>query len=440
MAYFKFKIDNSNTQSNGAIVDDYLRIIYNCMTGSHTSASTFGTLSNERTSAIVNADSVVVNDAAHRLTKHSGALWSNTTSPTSSTSVYNSKLGPQDAGNVTYMEFYKKHYMNTNIDGASPTNSSFAPYVKIRIGWSASTGWWVGITDSAGANTFPQGNAFSSAGYVGTPTSSLEVGDGTWGNTDTIEMWMGETHFAWATYHYTNGPPSATNINLGSNHFFYWGDLPYIDAIDGYHYDQNTGYYPGVMLNIGMGSHDVRVPNFACGTSDQVEYQIMRYGNVNGIGGYFNQSNAQSHNNYTYSNYGGVSYAQYKRTWPHPLTPVTQTRSEDGTGPLMIPVQYQPVPPQGRSTSTSALTSAGGGNASAQNFGDTRWGPMLNLYNIPDDFGNGPGDRVKVGGDYYRTAWTHKKGGNVNTILNASNLQTNVYALPEKSVVGPDEI
>ena len=62
MAYFKFKIDNSNTQSNGAIVDDYLRIIYNCMTGSHTSASTFGTLSNERTSAIVNADSVVVND------------------------------------------------------------------------------------------------------------------------------------------------------------------------------------------------------------------------------------------------------------------------------------------------------------------------------------------------------------------------------------------
>ena len=142
--------------------------------------------------------------------------------------------------------------MSSDINGASPTNSSFKPYVQIRIGWSSSTGWWVGIKDRNGANTFPTTSNFGSAGYIGTPTSSLEVGDGDWGNTDTLEMWMGETHFAWATHHYTNGPPSQSNINLGSNHFFYWGDLPYIDAIDGYHYDQNNGYYPGVMLNIGI--------------------------------------------------------------------------------------------------------------------------------------------------------------------------------------------
>lgn len=440
MAYFKFKVDNTNTDTNGAIVDDYIRIIYNCMTGSHTAASTFGSLSNERNGGYITADSVVVNDAAHRLTKHSGDLWNSNTSPTSSTSVYNLRTAPTDAGSATYFEFYKKHYMNSNISGASPTNASFAPYVKFRIGWSSSTGWWVGIADQNNANVFPQGNGFTSAGYIGTPTSSQEVGDGSWGNTDTIEMWMGETHFAWATHHYANGPPSSSNINLGSNQFFYWGDLPYIDAIDGYHYDQNSGYYPGVMLNIGMGAHDVRVPDVGPGNSDQVEYQIMRYGNVNGLGGYFSQTNGQSHNNYTYASYGGPSYAQYHRTWPHPLCPITQTQSEDGSGPLMIPVQYQPVPPQGRGTSTSTLTSAGGGYASAQNFGDTRWGPMLNLYNIPDDFGSGPGDRVKVGGDYYRTAWTHKKGGNYNTILNSDNRQTNVFALPEKSVVGPDEI
>lgn len=331
--------------------------------------------------------------------------------------------------------------MNRYISGASPTNASFDPWVKIRIGYSTSTGFWVGLMDRNNSNQLPiNGSNFGTGGFIGTPTSSLEVGDGQWGNTDTIEIWMGETHFAWATYHYTNGPPSASNINSGSNHFFYWGDFPYIDKIDGYHYDQTNGYYPGVMLNIGMGLHDVRVPDVAPGTSDQVEYQIARYKNVNGIGGYFNNPTGQSHLNYTHATYSGTSYAQYHRTWPHPLTPITQTQSEDGAGPLLIPVQYQPVPPAGRAQNNTVLSSAGGGPASAQNFGDTRWSPMLNLYNMPDDFGNGPGDRVKVGSDYYRTAWTHKKGNSQSTILDQYNRQTNVFALPEKSIPGPDEI
>ena len=442
MAYFKFKINNSSTDTSGNVFDDYMRIIYNCMAGYHTSSSTFGTLSNERSGGFNNSDSIVVNDSAHRQTKHSGALWSNSTSTGSSQeAVYHKAADPYGTSSYTFFEFYKRHYMNTHIGGASPTNSSFDPYVKIRIGYSTSTGFWVGIMDRNSANQQPiNGSNFGSGGYIGTPTSSLEVGDGVWGNADTLEMWMGETHFAWATYHYTNGPPSASNINQGSNHFFYWGDFPYIDKIDGYHYDQTNGYYPGVMLNIGMGQHDVRVPDVAPATNDQAEYQIKRYRNVNGIGGYFNDFTSKHHTNYTFSNYGGTSYAGFHRTWPHPLTPITQTQSEDGAGPLLIPVQYQPVPPFGRGANNTTMTSAGGGTASSQNFGDTRWSPMLNLYNLPDDFGNGPGDRVKVGGDYYRTAWTHKKGNSHNTILDASNRQTNVFALPEKSVVGPDEI
>ena len=442
MAYFKFKINNTSTDTNGVVMDDYMRIIYNCMAGGHTSSSTFGTLSNERTGGFNNSDSVVVNDSAHRQTKHNGALWSGSTSVGSSTNtVYHLGSAPYGTSSYCYFEFYKRHYMNTHIDGASPTNSSFDPYVKIRIGYSTSTGFWVGLMDRNGSNQLPlsSGN-FGTGGFIGTPTSSMEVGDGQWGNTDTLEMWMGETHFAWATHHYTNGPASSSNINLGSNQFFYWGDFPYIDKIDGYHYDQNTGYYPGVMLNIGMGQHDVRVPDVAPGTNDQAEYQIARYGNVNGIGGYFNNPSNQSHLNYTHASYGGTSYAQYHRTWPHPLTPITQTQSEDGAGPLLIPVQYQPVPPFGRGSNSVTLTSAGGGYSSAQSFGDTRWSPMLNLYNVPDDFGNGPGDRLKVGGDYYRTAWTHKKGNTPNGILDSNNRQTNVFALPEKSIPGPDEI
>jgi len=442
MAYFKFKINNTSTDQNGAIMDDYMRIIYNCMAGSHTSSSTFGTLSSERTGGFDNADSVVVNDSAHRQTKHTGALWSSsTTVGSATTSVYHAAAAPYGTSGYTYFEFYKRHYMNTHIDGASPTNASFDAYVKIRIGYSTSSGFWVGLMDRNGANQLPlsSGN-WGTGGHVGTPTSSLEVGDGYWGNTDTLELWMGETHFAWATYHYTNGPPSSNNINSGCNQFFYWGDFPYIDKIDGYHYDQLSGYYPGVMLNIGMGQHDVRVPDVGPATSDQAEYQIARYGNVNGIGGYFNNPSSQSHLNYTYSTYGNTSYAQYHRTWPHPLTPITQTQSEDGAGPLLIPVQYQPVPPIGRGANSTTLTNAGGGAASSQNFGDTRWSPMLNLYNLPDDFGSGPSDRVKVGGDYYRTAWTHKKGNSANSILDTNNRQTNVFALPEKSVVGPDEI
>ena len=442
MAYFKFKINNSSTDTSGNTMDDYMRIIYNCMAGNHTSSSTFGTLSSERTGGFDNSDSVVVNDSAHRQTKHSGALWSSSTSTGSSnTAVYHAAATPYGTSNYCHFEFYKRHYMNRYIDGASPTNASFDPYVKFRIGYSTSTGFWVGMMDRNGSNQQPiSGSNFGTGGYIGTPTSSLEVGDGQWGNTDTLEMWMGETHFAWATYHYTNGPPSASNVNLGSNQFFYWGDFPYIDKIDGYHFDQTNGYYPGVMLNIGMGQHDVRVPDVSPGTSDQCEYQIARYKNVNGIGGYFNNAVAQSHLNYTHSTYGGTSYAHFHRTWPHPLTPITQTQSEDGAGPLLIPVQYQPVPPTGRGQNSTNMTSAGGGISSSQNFGDTRWSPMLNLYNLPDDFGNGPGDRVKVGNDYYRTAWTHKKGNGYNTILDQYNRQTNVFALPEKSVPGPDEI
>lgn len=220
-----------------------------------------------------------------------------------------------------------------------------------------------------------------------------------------------------------------------------WSDFPYIDSIDGYHQDQYSIYYPGVMLNVGMGAHDVRVRDNAPGTSDYAEFQLLRYGKVNGIGGYWNSPAGQAHTNYVNHGHGGTSYAHMSRVWPSPLSSITGSPTVDGSGPIMVPVQYQGTPSYGYGTSnTTTLTQAGNGLASAQNFGDTRWGPMLGLYQMPDEFGSGPGDRVKVGSDYYRTAWTHKKGGSSTSFAQTANRTTNVYGMPEKSIVGPDAL
>ena len=443
MAYFRFKINNSNTSASGSQVKEAMYIIYNCMLGNHTSASTFGTLSSEgNENEWFNAgDSIVVNDSAHRQTKHTGTLFDSSTSTTSATGVYHVASAPYGTSSYAYFDFYKRHYMNYRISGTPSTYGNFESYVKFRIGWSSSTGWWIGMQDRNAGNTVPTTSNMGTGGYIGQPTSSLEVGDGNWSQTDTLDLWLGETHFGWATHHYTGGEPSSSNINAGSNHFMCWSDFPYIDSIDGYHQDQYSIYYPGVMLNVGMGGHDVRVRDNAPGTSDYAEFQLLRYGKVNGIGGYWSSPPSQSHNNYVNHSYGGTSYAHFSRVWPSPLSNITGSPTVDGSGPIMVPVQYQGTPSYGYGTSnTTTLTSAGNGLASAQNFGDTRWGPMLGLYQMPDEFGSGPGDRVKVGSDYYRTAWTHKKGGSNASFAQTANRTTNVYGMPEKSIVGPDAL
>jgi hypothetical protein len=418
-------------------------IIYNCMAGNHTSASTFGTLANEGTvnEWFNNGDSIVVNDSAHRQTKHTGALFDTDTSTTTATGVYHPVGTPTGSSSYAYFDFYKRHYMNYRITGTPSTYDNFESYVKFRIGWNSGAGWWIGMQDRNGSNTLPNASNFSTTGWVGQPGSSLEVGDGTWADTDTLDLWMGETHFAWATHHFIAGGPSASNISSGSNHFMCWSDFPYIDSIDGYHQSQSSNYYPGVMLNVGMSLHDVRVRDEAPGTSDQAEFQLLRYGKVNGIGGYWNSPASVTHDQYVSASIGGTNtYAAYGRVWPNPLSNITGTPTVDGNGPILVPVQYQGTPAYGHAGTTTTLTNAGGGTTSAQNFGDTRWGPMLNLYQLPDEFGNGPGDRLKVGSNYYRTAWTHKKGGSNSTFKFTTNRTTNVYGVPEKSVPGPDAL
>lgn len=442
MAYFKLKINSAFDTYRGDYIGQALTVIKNCLAGSHTSASTLGTLSGERANMFDNNNSLVINDTAHRQTKHAGDLWSDSTNPTSTSSVYNLKEVSSysySSNNYCHLEFYKKHYMNNNISGAS-TTTSFTPYVRFRLGWRVNYGWSFICTNTSATPHVPVGSGgFTSTGRYPTPNgSSLTIGTSEWNELDEIHIWQSETFFAIALYHQA-GTVSTSTINSGKNLFFYWGDFPYIDAVDGYHYGRNSNYYPGCWQAIAMGNHDVRNKNHSPGTSDYQMFGVGRFGAVTGKNEYFNHPSPNT-TNYLNTAVVGTGYAQYAQMWPHPLTPRTPIPTANGTGPFMIPCQFNGGPMLGRDESTSVPTTAGTLAASAQNFGDARAGQMLGLYVIPDEFGNAPGDRFKVGDEFYRTVWTHKKGGSYYTFLDIDNADTAVYALPEKSQVGPDAI
>ena len=442
MAYFFLKVDNTKSTTTGSTIGTALKVIENCMVGSHTSASTLGTLSGEGSDLWDASNSLVINDSAHRQTKHSGPLYSTSSSTTSANAVYHLKSNSYGTSSYAYFDFYKRHYMNNRISGAS-TTTSFQAYVHFRIGWSSTTGWWVGIADRSGSNHMPVSSSATSTGAQWTANgSNHEVGSGNWKNTDYIQIWMGETYFGFSAHHYVGTSSYSYNTrNSGKNVFTYWGDFPYIDSVDGYHYGRNSNYYPGCMMNVGMHAHDVRLKNTSPDTSDYGEFQLRRYGAVTGLNEYFTPPQSH-HTNYLYGGIGGLGYqyAQYPTMSPWPMSPRTPIPTANGTGPIMIPCQYLAAPFGGRDEATTTPTNAGTQAGSAANFGDTRAGQMLGLYQVPDEFGNKPGDRFKVGDEFYRTVWTHKKGGYNGGFLNADNSETAVYALPEKSVVGPDAI
>lgn len=440
MAYFKFKVNTAYSVGNiGVDIAKALKIVENCLNGSHTSTSTWGNLSGEDANIWDKDNSLVINDAAHRQTKHSGSLWSTSTNTSSSQSVYHVKANAYGySTSYAYLDFYKRHYMNNNISGAS-TTTSFAPFVHFRILWASGRGWSIACADKNGANPRPINTGITSTSrYMTENTSNYEIGDGGWGELDEILIWQSETFFAIAFYENVGGVPSYNTRNSGKNYFFYWGDFPYIDSVDGYHYGRNSIYYPGCWFNIGMSGHDVRLPNLSPDTGDFQTIGHGRYGGVTGLNEYFNHPTSTGANLYLYQ--VGASYAQFSNIWPHPLSPRTQIPTANGTGPLMIPMQYNGHWILGRDESSSATSGAGTQAASAQNFGDARAGQMLGLYQVPDEFGTAPGDRFKVGNEFYRTVWTHKKGGSYSTMLDADNSETNVYALPEKSQIGPDPI
>ena len=409
------------------------------MNGTHTSTSTWGTLSGEDANIWDKDNSLVINDAAHRQTKHSGSMWSNSSNTSSANAVYHVKNNSYGySSQYAYFDFYKRHYMSNLINGAS-TTTAFNPYVHFRLLWTGSKGWSIACADRNGANPRPVTTAITSTSRYMTENSQyFEIMQSYWYELDEIHIWQSETFFAIAFYQHVGGTPSYNTRNQGKNYFFYWGDFPYIDSIDGYHYGRSSTYYPGCWYGVGMSGHDVRLKNTSPDTSDRQSIGHGRYGGVTGLNEYFNHP--QSSGTYLYMNNVGYSYGQYSNIWPHPSSPRTQIPTANGAGPLMIPVQYNGHWLLGRDESQSVVTGAGTQGASAQNFGDARAGQMLGLYQVPDEFGNAPGDRFKVGDEFYRTVWTHKKGGAASTFLDTDNSETNVYALPEKSQVGPDPI
>ena len=445
MAYFKFKFDNTNTTTNSTWFGYYLRTIQNCLAGLHTSASTLGSLTGENEPAgqpagFVKADCVIINDAAHRQTKHAGDLWSNTTTATGGSaadSVYHLTSSATGSSTYGYFKFNKRHYMSNLIDGAS-TTTTFEPFVKFNLNYNTNRGWSMNVMDRNGSNAMPTSGGDGTNAYPTYNTSTHQIGGSNWSYTDTLEIWMGETYFVVSGYQYFGQSPAYAYRNEGRNFWFGWFDFPYIDKVDGYGFGEYSTYYPGVMISGGMASHDVRIKNLPPDTNDKAEWQIRRYGAVTGIGTYYNIP-AYSHTYFAANGLISYSYGQYPRMWPGALTPVTPLPSADGLGPLMIPCQYQGSTQNGRMGSSGTLGTAGG-QSSTKNYGDSRWSPMLGLYRLNDEFGNAPGDRLKVGGDYYRTIWSHKFGGSYESFLHGSSMETAVFAVPEKSVVGPDPI
>ena len=445
MAYFKFKANTAFSVSNiGQDVGKALKVVENCLNGTHTSSSTWGNYSGEDSNIWDKDNSLVINDAAHRQTKHAGALWGNGTNPTASTvnQVYHLKAGAYgysySSTQYAYFDFYKRHYMSNLINGAS-TTTSFSPYVHFRLSWRSGYGWSIRSADRNGANSRPRSeNITSVSNYPTENTSNFQIMTSAWNQLDEIHIWLSETFFAIAIYQ-NAGVVSYNNRNSGKNLFYYWGDFPYIDSIDGYHYGRNTIYYPGCWLQSGMSAHDVRLKNLSPDTSDYQSFGVGRYGGVTGLNEYFNHPtvNASGYLNMVNAH---PNYAQYASMWPHPLSPRTPIPTANGTGPFLIPCQYNGNPMLGRDERVNVPTNAGTQAASAQNLGDSRAGQMLGLYQVPDEFGTAPGDRFKVGDEFYRTVWTHKKGGSYGSFLDGDNSETNVYALPEKSQIGPDPI
>jgi len=440
MAFFKFKANTAFSPNQlGVDVAKALKIVENCLNGTHTSTSTWGNYSGEDANIWDKDNSLVINDAAHRQTKHSGSLWSTSTNTSSATSVYHVKSNAYGySTSYAYLDFYKRHYMSNLINGAS-TTTAFNPYVHFRLLWKSSRGWSIACADRNGANPRPVSTGITSNDrYMTEATSSFEIMSTAWNQLDEILIWQSETFFAIAFYQNVGGAPSYNTRNNGKNYFFYWGDFPYIDSVDGYHYGRNSTYYPGCWYGVGVAAHDVRLKNQAPGTGDYQSIGHGRYGGVTGLNEYFNHPVSSAAQLYMHT--VGTGYAQYSNIWPHPLSPRTPIPTANGTGPLMIPMQYNGHWILGRNASTAAPSNAGTQAGSAQNFGDARAGQMLGLYQVPDEFGTAPGDRFKVGDEFYRTVWTHKKGGSYSTFLDTDNSETNVYALPEKSQIGPDPI
>ena len=432
---------NMSTSYGGA----WLYALQQFFSGSLTSATTGTGVANLSTHTGVNnslipSNCIVINDSTHRQNKYATTM---ATTSTSTNSAYNNIMyrgvaitTGSDNGQLT---FTKRHYAS-GIFAAAQTagvSSSFDPYINFKLRWSVATGIEFKITNRAGQNSRP-GNSSRAYGSSNSSYTMITYACGDPGM-HYMDVWMGDTFFAFSVHkYYTNAPQSSTS---GENSFFYWGDFPLIKDVDQHAYDTlcGTNYYPGVLIARSTKGDDIRAKNVNNAGTTSTNYwgAVTRPIAFTGTGKSFVPAQYAS----VGPNYGfgttdpSSSYNHYGYIYPPLTKQVTPLPNSQGTGSPFIPVQYIGPGYAGMGTSTTA-NSVIGENWSKQSHGDARHAPCTGLYRLADELGDNPGQRIRIGSDFYRTAFVGR--GAFSNLQNGSARRINVFGMPEKSVPGPD--
>ena len=448
MAYMRLFFNTAQTNTNNRQRMDsgtsfggaWLKALYEFWSGNLTSATQGSGTANLSTYSAVNnclipSNCIVINDSTHRQTKYASGI---TTTGSSNDYIYRN-IYITGSSTDGYFQFIKRHYASGNFPAAQTAgvSSSFDPEVRFKIRWNTSYGLEFEIKDRSNTNPRP-GN--TNYGYGSSSSSNVMqtyiCGDP---GMHYMDVWMGDTFFAFSVHKYFTGAPTASSN--GESTFFYWGDFPLIKDVDQHAYSTLFGsnYYPGVLIARTQKSDDIRAPdtNYAGSTSSNYWGAITRTGAFTGTGKSFIPAQyANVGINYGFNTYDpSSSYNHYGYIYPPFSKQITPLPNSQGTGSPFIPIQYIGPGYAGMGASTTANSTIGE-NWSKQSHGDARHAPCIGLYRLADDLGDNPGQRIRIGSDFYRTAYV-SRGGHTN-LTHSSARRIVTLGMPEKSVPGPD--
>ena len=453
MAYMRLFFNTAQTDTNSRQRMDsgtsyggaWLKALQEFFAGNLTSATQGSGTANLSTYSNVNnslvpSNSIIINDAAHRQNKYATYMATTSTSTSSSYNEYMYRSvqfsGSSSDGTFT---FTKRHYASKNFAAAQTAgiNTSFDPFIYFKLRWNTSYGLMFQVKNRSGSNPRPGNDNYafggSSSSYV---MQTYLCGDP---GMHYMDVWMGDTFFAFSVHKYYTGAPSSNSS--GQNSFFYWGDFPVIKDVDQHAYSTLVGstYYPGVLIARSTRGDDIRVKgvNNAGTTSTNYWGAVTRPAAFTGTGKSFVPAQfANVGTQYGFGTYDpSSSYNHYGYIYPPFSKQITPLPNSQGTGTPFIPVQYIGPGYSGRGTSGSANTTIGE-NWSRQSHGDARHAPCIGLYRLADDLGDNPGQRIRIGSDFYRTAFTGR--GAHSNLHHQSAQGINVVGMPEKSIPGPD--
>lgn len=453
MAYMRLFFNTAQTNGNNrqrmdggtAYGGAWLKALQEFFAGNLTSATQGSGTANLSTYSAVNnslipSNCIVINDSTHRQNKYATYMATTSTSTSSSYAEYMYRgvqlSGSSSEGTFT---FSKRHYASKNFAAAQTAgiNSSFDPYINFKLRWHTSYGLMFQVKNKGNTNPRPGNDNYayggSNSSYV---MQTYLCGDP---GMHYMDVWMGDTFFAFSVHKYYTGAPALSGS--GQNSFFYWGDFPVIKDVDQHAYDTLAGsnYYPGVLIARSTRGDDVRAKNGNNAGTSGTNYwgAVTRTIATTGTGKSFIPDQYSSGGiNYSFGHYNSSSsYNHAGFIYPPMTKQITPLPNSQGTGSPFIPMQYHGGGYDGMGTSTTANSTIGE-NWSKNSHGDARHAPCIGLYRLADDLGDNPGQRIRIGSDFYRTAFVGR-GAHTN-LQNSAAQRITVLGMPEKSIPGPD--